>query len=629
MTNASINLIYRDKRLFNVDAINNYYDTIKDEEKFLYLEIPNTVGITSDMIKKLRPGIRITITGPYDETKLQVFRYKNFKQYVTYSRKELIRILEEIEHIEHGINPSWSDIQKVVYICEYLKRNVIYDSEYKSKTSFETRTLRGLVTKNTVCAGYSLMVKELLDRQNIKSYYVGGKTITGSLFHNHAWNIFEIDGNLYPLDLTWDSSSYRSGKDTNNSYIGLNDAAFRKSHHPGPWEEFQNYEIELSSIDRKNIEEIKNSVTQSKGYDSTTYTFKRKNGTRFLLSFLGPVTFYNRTYYKYYYVDLEGNKMVGEPLVLYSDNNLSKYYKDKYYNGNCDYELEYAFIEKLFSFENLNHSLSENSSYIGGIKKNPSNTKLKKIVDKLQNKEPKDAYLINKDNEHMNLFFFKHSMFIREDGSMVLVVPQLASPITVAGVPLWNYEIYEYGVQGLKVYSIWTESYLRRFSNNSLLCNLFSKENIDTAIKEWSGYIGFLTNNATIGFNPKVAMEMKRNCRVELVKLSYDFGTLSETEFFDFNNAINIIETKKSSIFSDVDMDKAIAMVSCDYICKVLDNIGVFDNHITNIYSENKAYRVRGYLRQIYYSLKEKNQNEYVQLMDIVLSELVNSKKLK
>ena len=123
MTNASINLIYRDKRLFNVDAINNYYDTIKDEEKFLYLEIPNTVGITSDMIKKLRPGIRITITGPYDETKLQVFRYKNFKQYVTYSRKELIRILEEIEHIEHGINPSWSDIQKVVYICEYLKRN--------------------------------------------------------------------------------------------------------------------------------------------------------------------------------------------------------------------------------------------------------------------------------------------------------------------------------------------------------------------------------------------------------------------------------------------------------------------------------------------------------------------------
>ena len=234
MTNASINLIYRDKRLFNVDAINNYYDTIKDEEKFLYLEIPNTVGITSDMIKKLRPGIRITITGPYDETKLQVFRYKNFKQYVTYSRKELIRILEEIEHIEHGINPSWSDIQKVVYICEYLKRNVIYDSEYKSKTSFETRTLRGLVTKNTVFAGYSLMVKELLDRQNIKSYYVGGKTITGSLFHNHAWNIFEIDGNLYPLDLTWDSSSYRSGKDTNNSYIGLNDAAFRRTHHPGP-----------------------------------------------------------------------------------------------------------------------------------------------------------------------------------------------------------------------------------------------------------------------------------------------------------------------------------------------------------------------------------------------------------
>ena len=25
-----------------------------------------------------------------------------------------------------------------------------------------------------------------------------------------------------------------------------------------------------------------------------------------------------------HYVDLEGNKMVGEPLVLYSDNNLSK-----------------------------------------------------------------------------------------------------------------------------------------------------------------------------------------------------------------------------------------------------------------------------------------------------------------
>ena len=104
---------------------------------------------------------------------------------------------------------------------------------------------------------------------------------------------------------------------------------------------------------------------------------------------------------------------------------------------------------------------------------------------------------------------------------------------------------------------------------------------------------------------------------------------ISYIEIEDIKSNVNIIDTKKSSIFSDVDMDKAIAMVSCDYICKVLDNIGVFDNHITNIYSENKAYRVRGYLRQIYYSLKEKNQNEYVQLMDIVLNELVNSKKLK
>lgn len=35
----------------------------------------------------------------------------------------------------------------------------MYDPKHEQKLSSETRSLRGLITKNTVCAGYAMILK--------------------------------------------------------------------------------------------------------------------------------------------------------------------------------------------------------------------------------------------------------------------------------------------------------------------------------------------------------------------------------------------------------------------------------------------------------------------------------------
>ena len=42
-------------------------------------------------------------------------------------------IASEIERIEQGILPNWSDLQKLIYIYDTLKTSIMYDPKYKDK----------------------------------------------------------------------------------------------------------------------------------------------------------------------------------------------------------------------------------------------------------------------------------------------------------------------------------------------------------------------------------------------------------------------------------------------------------------------------------------------------------------
>ena len=204
-----IKLLFDEYHPFDVNYINRVCVRYPNER--VLVEVPNTKYINTSMIRQLSSAVCIRIAGGYDDDRKRRFgrdihwSSNYYEEAVIYTKHETIKILEEIEKIEAGMKKNWTDIQKLIYLYNTLKRKIMYDPENKNKLSSEVRSLRGLITKETVCAGYSMILKEFLDRQGIPCEYVEGYSKRNNR-GGHAWNIVTIDGKKYPIDLTWDNS---------------------------------------------------------------------------------------------------------------------------------------------------------------------------------------------------------------------------------------------------------------------------------------------------------------------------------------------------------------------------------------------------------------------------------------
>lgn len=155
----------------------------------ILIEIPNTKGISSQLLNTLNQDISIRIVGAYDKERVDRLgnvQYKNgetgeyYTSAVIYTRNEAVKIVSEMEEIEKGLDgQDTGQLEKLVYIYGKLKAGIMYDPKFETKSSRDTKSLRGLITKQTVCAGYSVILKELLDRQGIECHYVSGKAGRG------------------------------------------------------------------------------------------------------------------------------------------------------------------------------------------------------------------------------------------------------------------------------------------------------------------------------------------------------------------------------------------------------------------------------------------------------------------
>ena len=323
-------ITFRENAPFNVDFINRVCDEHPNQK--ILIEIPNTKGITSQMLRQIKSqNVAIRIAGGYDDDRVRrrkdtVFNNGETGQYyidaVIYTRNETIKIVEAMEKIEAGMQQNWSELQKAIYVYDQLKTGIMYDPKYEQKFSSEIRSLRGLVTKQTVCAGYSLIMKELMDRQGIDCEYVEGHTHSNGR-GGHAWNILNIGGKKYPIDLTWDNTSYRSGKSKTFDWLGQDLKAFCAKHFPLEGEKTQNYEKTLSQIPPQFITGFYNQIGRVRNYKQTTYEGTRKDGSRYIIAQVGDEKYYNTTYYRYYYVDVLPDGRKSQPLLLYSETNLT------------------------------------------------------------------------------------------------------------------------------------------------------------------------------------------------------------------------------------------------------------------------------------------------------------------
>ena len=92
-----------------------------------------------------------------------------------------------------------SDLEKAVYVHDWLVQNLAYDTEYVEDGLIDDHNARNaLVDGPTVCEGYAKVYALALNRLDIPAVLVTSSTL------NHAWNMVELDGQWYQVDCTWD-----------------------------------------------------------------------------------------------------------------------------------------------------------------------------------------------------------------------------------------------------------------------------------------------------------------------------------------------------------------------------------------------------------------------------------------
>ncbi len=156
---------------------------------------------------------------------LKIF-YKDSK----YPEKDLqtaISINEKIKELTDGIDNSASDLDKFTIIYKRIAENISYNnraseiidkekngeelSSEEENTKIGSQNLEGLITKSTVCAGYSRILQCALNSVGIDCKYISGNT-DSERDSNHSWNQVKIDGKWYNTDITWDRDDIIKGE---------------------------------------------------------------------------------------------------------------------------------------------------------------------------------------------------------------------------------------------------------------------------------------------------------------------------------------------------------------------------------------------------------------------------------
>lgn len=108
-----------------------------------------------------------------------------------------------------------SDVEKVLYVYDYITKHTTYDLNYIYGGAYET-----LVVGRAACGGYTRAFNHLMKQLGIGYAAVGGNA--GGI--KHAWNRIKLDDGWYFIDSTWENAQ------NTHQYFLIDQATLSKSH---------------------------------------------------------------------------------------------------------------------------------------------------------------------------------------------------------------------------------------------------------------------------------------------------------------------------------------------------------------------------------------------------------------
>ena len=365
-----IRLPYLDNSMID-SIVHKFRMGLNKGKKFTY-NIPNTKGMTSDMVRRLPSDVYIRVAGGYSDE--EVDRWADIDpnddwmyECVVYSKDELADIIAIMESIENGIDEKWSDKKKAVYLYKSLiDRITVYggNSEQCNKLSNEIRSLRGFINKSSVCAGFAQMYKELCDRNGIMCEMVLGFAGNKDDRGYHAWNELFLDGKNYPVDIMWDASMKNMGYGSDTlKYFAHNIEQFNQEHKPDKKDltRLRGWSSRISTVEMKTL--MKDAGTSASIEEA--YSIVDGAGRRVVFGQVANEKIGTHNMFKYL-VMIEKDGVWTNPQIVVSDSSISM--RLKYISSfNTTINDVLSACRYLFSQENLQIAKENGTSYIGNI----------------------------------------------------------------------------------------------------------------------------------------------------------------------------------------------------------------------------------------------------------------------
>jgi len=139
-----------------------------------------------------------------------------------YGPAEMDAFEQAVQRALSAVLPGMSDLQTALVLHDYLALNAAYDSEnFRSGTVPESayNAYGALVLGTAVCEGYADAYQLLLGRCGIDAVTVA------SLAMDHGWNLVDLGGSWYHVDVTWDDPVPDALGRADHSFFLLSDSA--------------------------------------------------------------------------------------------------------------------------------------------------------------------------------------------------------------------------------------------------------------------------------------------------------------------------------------------------------------------------------------------------------------------
>lgn len=335
----------------------------------------STKGLKKETIAGLSDNITISITGGLTPKKTK-FNNEHYQSRTYYTKQELLGIIQRFELIERKINPLWTDEEKMMFVYQKLCEHLNYQEDYfNGKDS--CRNLLGMITGKSVCAGCAMIFKEAMDRLGIKCYYQ-------NMQNHHGWNVVEINGKFYGIDLTWDVHAKQNNRCGFLYFCREDKRKFYSNEHHDLSREEEESECNLESIPFEKLQKMYNKINEERiTYKKTEYsagqevcqvmgktiviknnqpyclenslmTFKRNDNTSFMVI---PTGKYDKGLYEYIYLEYDYKTKEIRHTNIYSESRFITF--DKNMRANI--------ANNLLSRERVRNKINNYNGYVGYV----------------------------------------------------------------------------------------------------------------------------------------------------------------------------------------------------------------------------------------------------------------------